>query len=201
MANRRKLEDLCGDALRDAIDRETNVDTLIEFVTSRHCKEAEEYYENLTKGRDLVYMPVPGHRDEEIALPIDASPDEYLKEWDQRVEKWVGMRKQAVDRLLVLNIDAAAGLLGHFCGLDVDFYLRENLASKRAAYHNVVLRDIKKFAVDRLGLSRNPIVRLFQERKIQRYIRERRVSHRRLADYQYYRKVRNMLKLGKRQGR
>jgi hypothetical protein len=197
MANEKKLEDLCGDALQDAIDREKNVDTLIEFVTSHHCKEAEEYYENLTKGRDLVYMPVPGHRDEEIALPIDASPDEYLKEWDRRVEKWVGMKKQAVDRLLALNIDAAAVLLEHFCGLDVDFYLRENLVSKRTAYYNVVLRDIKKFAVDKLGLSRNPIVRLLQEKKIQHYIGERRVHHRRLADYQYYRRVRNMLKLAK----
>lgn len=198
MTNKRKLEDLYGDTLRDAIDHEMNVQTLIEFVTSHHCREAEQYYEKLTRGRDLVHMPVPGHRDEEIALPMDVSPDEYLEEWNQRTERWVRMKKRAVNRLLTLNIDAAAIILGHFCGLEVDFYFRENLVSKRTAYHNIVRRDIKEFAVEKLGLSRNPIVRFFQERKSQRLIREKRAHHRYAADYQYYRKVRDMLKLAKR---
>ncbi len=195
MTNKRKLEDLCGDTLRDAIDHETDVQTLIEFVASHHCKEAEQYYKNLTAGRDLVYVPVPEHPDEEVALPFGVSPYEYYEEWNRRVERWIRMKERAVDRLLALDIDATVGLLEHFCGLEVDFYLREKLVSKRTAYHNVVQRNIEEFAVKRLGLSRNPIKRFYQERKIEGHIREGRVHHRHAADYQYYRKVIDMLKL------
>jgi hypothetical protein len=183
------------DAFRDSIEKETDVAALIEFVKSHDCRETDQYYEEITKGRDLVYMPVPGHRDEEIALPIDVSPDEFFRESNQQTERWLETKKRAVDRLLELDIDAAASLMGCFCGRVIDYHLRAGLVSKQAAYRGIVRRDLEQFAVETLGLSRIPIVRLFQERRIRRRMKERRVHHRYLVDYQYYRQVKDMLGL------
>jgi hypothetical protein len=149
-------------------NQETNAQSMFDFITNRHCKEAEEFHDGLIKGcNNLIYQTVPGYSDQKVLIPQDISPKFYKTEWDKRVKQWVGIKKKAVDRLLDIDTDKAANLLGTFCGYEVNFHIRKGLINKRPEYHSFIEQEVKKIA-DNMGLSKNIFVRKLQEEKIQK---------------------------------
>jgi len=79
MTSKTKLEDLYGECLREAIDREADVQALVDFMSSRRCKEAIEFDAQVTSGRSLVWKPHPEFCDQELSLPADVIPEFYYR--------------------------------------------------------------------------------------------------------------------------
>lgn len=193
MSNQEKLRDLTGNALSQAIDR-ADVDSLIDFVKSSHCKEFYDYYERITRGQRLVSKPAPDYPDKIIALPINIAPEEYCKEFKTLTERWLSMKKRAVDRLIGLDIDRVANLMGSHLGLEMDFYVRQCMVAERPSLRRIVLRDIIEFAIQNLGVSRIALLRFFQLKKSERLVAKGKAHYDYVAEFRYYQRVRKMLR-------
>lgn len=182
------------EVLDNLFSQETNTQNLLDFITNRHCKEAEEFYKGLLEGRDdLIHKPEPGYSDRTILLPRDVSPKFFATGWKKRVMQWVEIKKKAVDRLLDLDTDKAADLLGNFWGYEVDFHIRKGLINKRPEYCSFIKKEVIKLADD-MGLSGNILVRRLQEGRLQRQIMTQKDHLDVIAKHKYYFDLKTLLK-------
>lgn len=174
--------------------QETNAQNLLRFITDHHCKEAEEFYEGLLEGHDdLIHKPEPGYSDRTILLPRDVSPEFFATGWKKRVMQWVERKKKAVDRLLDLDADKAASLLGNFCGYIVDFHIRKGLINKRPECRSLIEQEVTKLA-DKMRLSGNILVRRLQEGRLQRQITTQKGHPDVIAEHKYYFDLKTLLR-------
>lgn len=183
-----------NEVLDNPFSQETNAQNLLRFITDHQCKEAEEFYEGLLeKGANLVRKPAWGYSDQTILLPRDVSPQFYERGRKKIAMQWVEMKKKAVDRLLDLDADKAASLLGNFCGYIVDFHIRKGLINKRPEYCSFIEQEVIKLA-DKMGLSGNILVRRLQEGRLQRQITTQKGHPDLIAKHKYYFDLKTLLK-------
>jgi hypothetical protein len=192
MQEKSKLEKLTGEALSKAIETADN-DALVNFVTSYHCQEAHEYYERISRGQRLVKKLSPDSADQMIDLPVNVSPEEYYSTRDACTIKWLSMKKRAVDRLLASNSDTVVEMMKNSLGYEMNYFVRERLATKGPALRKLVRADIKEFSVRKLGVSRWPLLRFFRIRNIERLVRDGKASQSFLADFNYFKRIQKIL--------
>ncbi len=103
MAKSQKFRYMSNRDLESAIPESSNAEELLEFVTSYDCADGQEYCKSVTVGQDLLSKPDPDDPGKEWRLPPETSVAEYKRKLNTIQDRWLELKKRAIDRIAQLR--------------------------------------------------------------------------------------------------